>query len=190
MEEIWKDIPWWEWYYQASNLGKIKSLARKKWFIFWKEKILKNFIKRNWYAKVNLSISDIDKSFYVHRLVAQTFITNIENSPCVNHINWIRNDNRIENLEWVTYSENTRHSFDILWNKSLFQTNHPSKWKFWKNHFNSKKVNQYDLDWNFIKTRNCWMDIQRELLINRSSIWKCCRWEQETSYWFIWKFTN
>lgn len=51
---------------------------------------------------------------YVHRVIAQTFIPNPEDKRCVNHINGMKHDNRLVNLEWVTYSENRRHYLDKL----------------------------------------------------------------------------
>jgi hypothetical protein len=64
------------------------------------------------YWKIILFSKNIQKSYYVHRLIAQAFIPNPNNMPCVNHINGIKTDNSISNLEWCTRSENIRHAYD------------------------------------------------------------------------------
>jgi len=56
------------------------------------------------------NINNKRKDLYIHRLVAENFIDNPENKPCVNHKNCHRDDNRAENLEWVTYKENTKQT--------------------------------------------------------------------------------
>lgn len=62
------------------------------------------------YISVNLNNNGFRKYFFLHRLVAMTYIPNPQNKPQVNHINGIKNDNRVENLEWVTLSENIQHA--------------------------------------------------------------------------------
>ena len=102
MNEIWKPIKDYEGLYEVSNLGRVKSLNYKR---TGKEKILKNS-ECNGYLVVSLVKNGKLKQFYVHKLVAEACILNPENKPCIDHINTIRNDNRIENLRWVTYKEN------------------------------------------------------------------------------------
>lgn len=106
--EIWKTIVGYE-KYQVSNLGNVKS--------FNNDKIKLRSISANYtgYVSLLLSSKNVKKRHSVHKLVALTFIPNPLNKLEVNHINGIRNDNRVENLEWVTRSENMKHA----WNTGL-----------------------------------------------------------------------
>jgi len=112
--EIWKDIIGYDGFYQVSNLGSVKSLNRvnidtENRVVFRLCKILKpNVNKINGYASVMFGYKG--KRKYIHRLVAIAFLPNSENKKCINHKNKIRNDNRLENIEWVTYLENNIHS--------------------------------------------------------------------------------
>lgn len=114
-EEIWKDIPGYEDYYQASDQGNIKSkdrVASTKAGVIkpTKGKVLNLTIKSNLYLSVMFSVGAITKRHHAHRLVAQTFIPNPENKPEVNHIDGIKSNNRVQNLEWVTTKENRVHA--------------------------------------------------------------------------------
>ena len=115
-KEIWKDIKGFEGRYQVSNFGNIKSLPKlhkyNRGYYLTKEKILKNNIGQRGYLYVNLSNENhYSKGYQIHRLVAQAFIPNIENKPCVNHIDGNKRNNIVSNLEWCSYLENNIHAY-------------------------------------------------------------------------------
>jgi len=116
-QEIWKDCIGYEEYYQVSNLGNVRS----------KDRVVNNSkggttrlikgivliqISYMGYNAVCFCVAGKIKQriVKVHRLVAQAFIPNLENKPCVNHIDGNKLNNNVENLEWATYRENTIHA--------------------------------------------------------------------------------
>lgn len=163
--EIWKDIPWYDWRYQASNKWNIKRIDYG---------VLIQSSDKDGYKKVGLRHKWKKTSFFVHRLVAITFINEVEHKKIVNHKNCIKTDNRVENLEWCTSAENTRH----WWKNGMIKTKEYNK------------IGQYNMEWVLIKVWDFCMDIQRELWINNSRINSVCRWKKyrKTAWWFMWKF--
>lgn len=111
MEEKWRDIAGYEGLYQISNLGRVKSLnyARQH-----KSSIKSLQVKSNGYVKVDLKHNGKLSSMNVHRLVAKAFIPNPGNKSDVNHIDGNKENNRLDNLEWATRSENMYHCKKVL----------------------------------------------------------------------------
>lgn len=121
MDEIWKDIDGYNGVYQVSNFGRIRSngfkyvqrssrgkLVEK----YAQPKIMAQAYTVEGYLVVTLFKNGKPRQYKVHRLIAESFIPNPENKPVINHINGIKDDNRIENLEWCTVQENTQHAHD------------------------------------------------------------------------------
>jgi hypothetical protein len=109
-QEIFKPIKGYEGFYEVSNFGRVRSLNYKR------TRGTKNMVtwaQSNGYVYVKFSNINNRVTKSVHRLVAEAFIPNFKNKAEVNHINGIKTDNRVENLEWVTRHENINHSFEI-----------------------------------------------------------------------------
>lgn len=166
--------------YQISNLGRVKGLKRKVYNHFVKERILTPVVLKKGYLQIRLHNKQNTRGFKIHRLVAEAFIPNPENKPQVNHINGVKTDNRIGNLEWVTAKENMQHASahkllcDVSGNKNP----------------NCKKINQYDLDSNFIKQWSSISDITNKLKIDRHCITKCCTHKIDKSHGYIWRYAD
>lgn len=176
-QEIWKDVVGWEGLYQVSNLGRIRTLPKIHNSIhpyIAKEKILKFFPNKDGYWLVDL-VKDRKKTrFQVHRLVALAFIPNPQNKPEVNHINEIKTDNRIENLEWATRTENNNHGTR---NKRTGDAN-------------SKRVYQYDLQGNYICEYPSTKVAAWALGVSVSLISACCCGRVNSTRGFVFKHTK
>lgn len=198
--EIWKDIKGYEGLYQVSNLGRIKSLERKsktKGNVEYikKEKVLKERFSHG-YVSVILYKNGTKKNFRVHRLVAKAFLVNPKNLPQINHINFNRSDNRIENLEWVTAKENIQHNFKNG-NVEKIIKNAKSVGKRYGGNKNattkaklrlSKKVYQIDKNTGqIIKVWDSAKDVERILKIPNTNISRCCLKKCMTAGGYIWK---
>lgn len=106
INEIWKDVEGYEGKYKISNQGKVKSLNYRGHGV---EALLKPKTDKDGYLEVRLCVNNVSRYVRVHRLVASTFIENDCDKPQVNHINEVKDDNRVENLEWMTNKENVNH---------------------------------------------------------------------------------
>lgn len=116
--EIWKDVVGYEKLYQVSNFGRVKSLDMvlsykrhgKNQIRIRKGKVLSPTTMKNGYLRVEMSNNCIHKLNLVHRLVAKAFIPNPNNYREINHKNCDKSDNSVENLEWVSSSQNKIHA--------------------------------------------------------------------------------
>ena len=179
MEE-WRDISGYENLYMVSSYGRIKSLGNGCSNAS-KEKILKPFIDNRegkGYLRVTLCKNGKTKRFQIHRLVADAFIPNINNYEQINHKNELKDDNRVENLEWCDQKYN--NSFGTRIERIVkANTNHPNK---------SKSVLQYDLKGNFIKEWESTMEIDRQLGFAHTHISDCCYGRYKQSYGYKWEY--
>lgn len=114
MDEIWKDITGFEGLYQISNLGRVKCVEHKCpgrcGMRKVKEHIMTPVKGSKGYFYVSLSKMDRGRTFTVHRLVANAFIPNPENLPCVNHKDEDKFNNNVDNLEWCTHLYNNTYN--------------------------------------------------------------------------------
>lgn len=115
MDEIWKEIQGYEWLYEVSNLGNVRSVERDVWdsrngIRRRKSVLLKQYTGVNGYMRVGLSRDAVLKTFLVHRLVGFAFIENPNNYPQINHKDFNRSNNHVSNLEWVTSKMNVYHA--------------------------------------------------------------------------------
>ena len=172
MEEIWKQVPEKYGNYQVSNMGRLRHSELKK--------IKKTRIHKTGYVYGKTTKDNKKINIKMHRLVAETFIQNPKNKPCVNHINGIKTDNRTENLEWVTYKENSDHAIRtglIDYSKLDKSHSYTAVRQFTKN-------GVFIRDWNSIK------QAAGELRISKSAISDVCSHRYISAGGYRWQYIN
>lgn len=112
--EIWKDVVGYEGIYQVSNLGNVKRVGSFRGVnkAYLNDYYLKPKDNGKGYYRIKLTVNNKSKLVMLHRIIAEAFIPNHEKKikKVINHINCDRKDNRLENLEWTTQSENCLHA--------------------------------------------------------------------------------
>lgn len=164
-DEVWKDIP--PEYINNSLNCKVSNYGRFKYPT--------NRITSGYENNEYLMVSINKKTYRLHRLVAQVFIPNPENKPCVNHIDGNKLNSKLLNLEWATHKENTIHAHETGLCKD-----------------NKNKIVQLDLSGNIIAYFDSQVEASHKLNINISTIRNCCneKFKAKTAGGFIFKYYN
>lgn len=177
--EEWRDIQGYEGLYQVSDWGNVKSVERYvrngNGFRKVRERILKTFLAgdEKEYHYVKLYKNNDRKPFTIHELVAMAFIPNPYNKPEIDHIDTNKKNNNVENLRWVTHSENMNNPITI----EKLECNS-----------NSKHVYQYDLEGNLIGVYVSLHEAERHGY-GRKEITNCCNGKQKKHKGSQWSFT-
>jgi hypothetical protein len=160
MEEQMKDIKDYEGLYQVSNLGTVYSVKSGKFLKPRKTKL--------GYILIDLYKNNKQKTYYLHRLVAQAFIPNPLNLPEVNHKSEIKTDNRVENLEWMSHKENINYGS--------------------RTERCSKKVLQFTREGEFVAEYSSTHEAERQTGIYFQSISQCCKGKRHSAGNYIWRY--
>lgn len=169
---MWKDITGYEGLYQISNYGDVKSFHN---YGNQKERIMKLCIKKGYY-EVGLRKNGIKKYYLVHKLVANAFIPNPNNLPCINHKDENKLNNNVNNLEWCTYAYNNSYG-DRLKRVSI-----SNKLK--------KEVCKLNINGEILNVYKSIREASRMNNIDFSSISKCINNNRNFAGGYIWKLKS
>ena len=161
---MWKDIDGYEELYQVSDTGEVMNVRTGK--------ILKAYKEKSGYLRVGLYKDGKEKSFRVHRLVAEAFIPNPLNLPEVNHKSEDKHDNRVENLEYC----------DRKYNINYGTRNDKVAEKVSKTVFQFSKTGEFIMEWCSVS------EIDRQLGFNFRNVSACCLGKRKSAYGFKWEY--
>jgi len=188
-EEIWMDIEGYEGMYSISTNGNVKSLARIKrngrYNCYYDERILRPGRRKLGYLQVTLC-KERQKQFSVHRLVAIAFLDNPDSKPEVNHNDSNPSNPRLNNLCWMTSSENQLYAYRFGFQVPPLNM----LGKFGVKHHASRKINQLDMNGNFMRLFYGASEAMRETGIQASNIKKCLRGERFCAGGFSWEYAK
>ena len=167
-KELWKPIKGYEGLYEVSNLGNVRSLNYNH---TGKMQLLKQVPNKKGYLRVTLSPPKINKQ--VHRLVAEAFLSNPDNLPCINHKDCNPANNNVNNIEYCTVAYNNR--YDNAYQKRAKPQEKP--------------VKQMDLNGNIIKIWSSASEAGRSKKeFNQSNISACCLGKRKTTGGYQWSY--
>lgn len=184
MEE-WRDCKGFEGFYQVSNEGRVRSLAvwnaQHKKVCLRKQPVLKKIeTTKDGYKRVLLSLYGVHHHCAVHRLVAQAFIPNPFNYPCINHKDETHDNNNVDNLEWCTYKYNSNYGTHPQRIRERMSTNHPT----------AMRVYQFDMKGNFVAEHKSQRDAGKTLGIRGENIGRNIQGKYKHAGGYIWKATK
>jgi hypothetical protein len=170
--EKWVPVKGYEGFYEVSSEGRIKSVphrvkSRGGKYRVSPGRVLKISLHRDGYIKAALCKRGIIKTFQVHRIVAEAFIANRSKAPQVNHKNGVKSDNRLENLEWCTRSENQQHAFRVLKRKHSTPPHRSGA-----DHYLAKGIRQMGLDGKVIREWGSVCEAARGIGEAQHRIWR------------------
>lgn len=161
--------------------GQVINRKRNKPVKFGKDS--KGYMRARLYCPEISNHIDGRRPIKLHRLVAMFHLETYSEDLQVNHKNGIKDDNRVENLEWCTHSENAIHKFSVLWKKWW------ATWRTWKLSHKSKPVIVYDLNYNKIQEYDSAIIACDELWFKRVTAWRYIRWKNNHIFrWYIIKY--
>ena len=168
--EIWKAVKGYEGLYEVSNIGTVRSVDRmvkhsKGGFRLYKGSILTPTLNADGYETVHLSKFNVSGTKRVNRLVAEAFIPNPNNLPTVNHKDENKLNNSVENLEWMSVSDNVKYSV-------------------------CKPINQMNINGEFIRTWKSASEVNKELNFNTSNILRCCKGLRKSAHGYKWCYVD
>lgn len=176
-KEIWLTIKYND-NYEVSSLGNVRNKKTKR--------ILKPAISNKGYYLVALSNKGKLHTYSIHKLVMEHFNRCAFDYEVINHKDHNKLNNKLENLEYITQQENVKDAYDSGLCENARQQ---AKYNVLKASEEKKiKINQYDIQGNFIKQWEYIRQIQKELGINNANIVRCCKGKRKSAGGYIWKY--